>query len=699
MPEDEDSEAAGLLASLPDDLPLAEMARSCGLDPTRDFRGRNFKGFDFRGADLRGVDFSMCRLQGARFAGAYIEGACFDQAILAQAGLPATELATAADYEKFVSTWKPSSSWPINQGHLPIGATYFVSPGVVRTVSETEVFPPFSQQKSMRQYDLVERVLSYNPNADESLLNRAFVLGVKQHADLGALGGVPPSYRNVDIAGILADLKLDDATISAALAKNINLEDKVTGLELETLLGQEVSSLLADLSKIEHLDHISRAPEVADNFRKLLLAISSDIRVLLIKLAENLDRLRNLEFEPPESSRHYAQDAIEIYAPLAGRIGMQSMREELEELAFKHLHPEVYQVICDRLDALHARNVRLIEEFSIELKSRLSEAGITAQVYGREKKPFAIWRKMQNHQIAMEQISDIYGFRILVDSPAHCYQALAVAHSRWRAVPGRFKDYISTPKQNAYQSLHTTVVGPRHQRIEIQIRTLKMHDIAEAGVAALETSEAPGNETTTVRDNGASAKVHPFVSLRRLIGTLLEDSNPDEFLEHTRLELYRDQVFCYTPKGRIIELPRGATPIDFAYRLHTDIGDSCTAANVNGRQVPLSTQLQNGDLVDIRTSQGHSPPASWEKLAVTANARAAIRRAIRRQTSRIQDVELGRRLISAVAETFSIVYDDQQLRSVLDQFGHGSVEDVLAKVGRGELTPHEVGKAMYPSAF
>ena len=386
--------------------------------------------------------------------------------------------------------------------------------------------------------------------------------------------------------------------------------------------------------------------------------------MLLIKLADRLHNMRTLEHMKPESRQRVSEETLEIYAPLAGRMGMQTMREELEQLAFKWGSPEAYNTVVDKLAEIQEKNTGLVEEIIAALKAKLANAGLDAEIYGRDKKPFSIWRKMQNRQISLEQLSDIYGFRVVVDDLDACYRALGIVHSAWRAVPGRFKDYISTPKQNNYQSIHTTVVGPRHQWVELQIRTERMHQIAEYGVAA-HALYKDGIKLSEYSANGSAAaqKENPYIWLRRLVDTLLEGDNPEEFLEHTKLELFQDQVFCFTPKGRLIALPRDATPIDFAYAVHTDVGNSCVGAVINGRQLPLTTQLRNGDQVEILTAKGQTPPAAWERIAVTGKARSSIRRAAR-DALRRQYSELGRRLLVSAFRRIGQDYSDDQLKKV-----------------------------------
>src|SRR5262249_46087933 len=344
----------------------------------------------------------------------------------------------------------------------------------------------------------------------------------------------------------LTEFKLDDATIAAALLHDVIEDTDVTRAEIDQKFGKEIGALVEGLTKIKKLDLVTKKAEQAENFRKLLVAISTDIRVLLIKLADRLHNMRTLEHRTPESRRRVSEEALEIYAPLAGRMGMQTMREELEALAFRWANPEAYKTVVDKLADIHARNAGLVEEIDADLKAKLAQAGLHAEVYGRDKKPFSIWRKMQNRQISLEQLSDIYGFRVVVDSLDACYRALGIVHSAWRAVPGRFKDYISTPKHNNYQSLHTTIVGPRHQRVELQIPTAMMHQIADYGVAAHALYK---DGAATAANGAAPPKDNPYIWLRRLVDTLLEGDNPEEFLEHTKLELFQDQVFCFTPKG------------------------------------------------------------------------------------------------------------------------------------------------------
>jgi len=548
----------------------------------------------------------------------------------------------------------------------------------------------------MRQYELVERVLKYDPDADEGLLNRAYVYAMKAHSNQKRASGLPYFSHPLEVAAILTDLKLDDATIATALLHDVIEDTDATRAEIDSKFGKEIGALVDGLTKIKKLDLVSKRAEQAENFRKLLIAISTDIRVLLVKLADRLHNMRTLEHKRPDSRRRMSEETLDIYAPLAGRMGMQALREELEDHAFRWLHPEAYVALNERLQNLSSRNKGLVEEIGKALSERLAECGIKAEISGREKKPYSIWRKMQNKQIGLEQLSDIYAFRVLVGSIDDCYRTLGVIHTSWRTVPGRFKDYLSTPKQNGYQSVHTTVVGPRYQRVELQIRTRGMHHVAENGVAAHAAYKDAVNGTFKP-DAGPDKDSGPYIWLRRLVETLLEGNNPEEFLEHTKLELFQDQVFSFTPKGRLIALPRGATPIDFAYAVHTDVGNATVGAMINGRQQPLATVLRNGDEVEILTAKGQTPPAAWERIAITGRARSAIRRAAR-DAVRAQYSELGRRLITARFERAGVAYSDERLRKVLPKLGQKSVEDVLAGVGRSELSISDVLRAIAPEA-
>ncbi len=542
------------------------------------------------------------------------------------------------------------------------------------------------------------------PGADEALLNRAYVYAMKAHSNQHRASGDPYFSHPLEVAAILTDMKLDDATIATALLHDVIEDTTATRDEIDGMFGKEIGELVEGLTKIRKLDLVTKQAQQAENFRKLLVAISSDIRVLMVKLADRLHNMRTLEHVNPDKRARISEETLEIYAPLAGRMGMQELRDELEDHAFRWLNPEAYKTVNDRLKALSARNAGLVQEILAALQGKLASQSIDAEVDGREKRPYSVWRKAEKKQISLEKLADIYAFRVICDSVNECYRVLGLVHTSWNVVPGRFKDYVSTPKPNGYRSLHTTVVGPRHQRVELQIRTREMHDIAENGVAAHVLYKDGLN--VRLNGNGVAMALPPrrrssgdgaYQWLRRLVDTLVEGDNPEEFLEHTKLELFQDQVFCFTPKGSLIALPRGATPIDFAYAVHTDIGNQCVGARINGRHVPLVTELHNGDEVEILTSPVQTPPAAWENIAATGKARSAIRRASR-EALRHQYGELGRQILVSAFRVAGHDYSDETLQRSVHRLSQKSYEDVLVAVGRGELETAPVLKAAYPDA-
>jgi GTP diphosphokinase / guanosine-3',5'-bis(diphosphate) 3'-diphosphatase len=549
-----------------------------------------------------------------------------------------------------------------------------------------------SRPPILRQYELVEQVRRYNPNANEALLDRAYVYAMKAHGEQKRASGDLYFSHPLEVAAILTELKLDDATIAAALLHDTIEDTATTRTEIDQLFGADIGTLVDGLTKLKKLDLVSKQAAQAENLRKLLLAIASDVRVLLVKLADRLHNMRTLGVMQPETRRRISQETLDIYAPLAGRMGMHEMREELEDLAFRELNPEAHEVMSARLSDIARRNQDLISEIERQLTGKLADRGIKAEVRGRQKKPYSIWRKMERKSVAFEQLSDIFGFRVLVSSPEECYRALGIVHTTWPVVPGRFKDYISTPKQNDYRSLHTTVIGPGRQRVELQIRTFGMHQIAEYGIAAHALYKDAHGSPSEMLSRESSA----YAWLRRTIELLAEGSNPEEFLEHTKLELFHDQVFCFTPKGKLIALPRKATPIDFAYAVHTDVGNTAVGCKINGKVSPLVSELQNGDEVDIVTSKAQTaPPAAWESVVVTGKARAAIRRATRAAV-RAQYAGLGRRIVERLFERAKKEYSDEKLQGALPRLARASVEDVMAAVGRGEMKVSDVARAMYP---
>lgn len=546
----------------------------------------------------------------------------------------------------------------------------------------------------MRQYELVERVQRYKPDVNEALLNKAYVYAMQKHDHQKRASGDPYFSHPLEVAAILTDMHLDEATIAIALLHDTIEDTDATRTEIDEMFGSEIGQLVDGLTKLKKLDLVSKKAEQAENLRKLLLAISQDVRVLLVKLADRLHNMRTLDHVPPEKRQRIAEETMEIYAPLAGRMGMQDMREELEKLSFMHMNPEAYRAVTERLDEVMEQNRGVINEIERSLKDLFDEHKIKAQVTSRQKKPFSVFRKMEAKALSFEQLSDIFGFRVIVDTIEDCYRALYAIHTSWSMVPGRFKDYISTPKQNDYRSIHTTIVGPSRQRIELQIRTGEMHGVAEYGVAAHSIYKDFNGKPVTA-SHAVSKDTNAYAWLRQTIEALSEGDNPEDFLENTKLELFQDQVFCFTPKGRLIALPRGATPIDFAYAVHTDVGDSCVGAKVNGRVMPLVTELKNGDEVEIVRAANQVPPAAWESIVVTGKARSAIRRASR-AAIRKQYSGLGSRILERAFERAGHEFKPELIKPVLHRLARKDVEDVFTAVGRGELTSPDVLKAVHP---
>ena len=537
----------------------------------------------------------------------------------------------------------------------------------------------------LRQYELVDLVKSYDPDADEDALNKAYVFAMKKHGAQLRASGDPYYSHPIEVAGILTKFKLDSASIIAGLLHDTVEDTDTTVEEIRENFGDQVAQLVDGLTKLAMIEQKSANNKQAENFRKLLLAMSEDVRVLLIKLADRLHNMRTLHFlKKPEKRARIAKETLDIYAPLAERIGMQEVKTELEEIAFAELHKEAHDSIVARLNFLREQGNNLVPKIISQLEKDMQDNGIKATITGREKSPYSIWRKMQQKNASFEQLSDIMAFRICVDDIAACYQALGVVHSKYHMVPRRFKDYISTPKPNGYQSIHTGVIGPENTRIEIQIRTHEMHEIAEKGIAA-----------HWAYKQGQKAVGKNFRWIRELLEILEQASNPEEFLENTKLEMYNDQVFCFTPKGDLISLPINSTPVDFAYAVHSTVGDTCVGAKINGEIKPLRTVLQNGDQVEILTSKAQHPSTEWERFVVTGKAKAAIRRYVRTY-KRDQFITLGQQLLERTFKGENLEFSEKGLVNILPNFEAESIDDIYAKVGEGLVTAWDVMKAVYP---
>lgn len=537
----------------------------------------------------------------------------------------------------------------------------------------------------IRQYELVEKVRSYDPDADEDLINRAYVFAMRAHGTQTRASGDPYFSHPVEVAYILTSLRLDVASIVTALLHDTVEDTGVTLEEIEAQFGPEIRTLVDGVTKLSRLETKSENAKQAENFRKLLIAMSEDLRVLLVKLADRMHNMQTLKYiKSPEKRARIARETLEIYSPLAERIGMRNLKEELQDLAFAELFPEARESIVRRLDFLRDQGKAQTEKTSERLRALMLEHHLKPlEISGREKKPFSIWKKMEGKNVTFEQLSDIVAFRIVVETVSECYQALGAVHSAFHTVPGQFKDYISTPKANGYQSIHTSVIGPDQHRIEIQIRTRDMHDIAEYGVAAHWSYK-----------QGMVTDGKQFRWIRELLEILEKSAGPEEFLEHTKLEMYHDQVFCFTPKGDIIALPRGASPVDFAYAVHSAVGDRCVGAKVNGRIVPLRTQLKNGDQVEIITSKTQTPSPAWERFVVTGKARSEIRKFVRTQ-QRTEYINLGRAILAKSFKQEGKDLTDKMLEPALKPLGKKLVDDIFADVGEGVLGRTQVYEAVF----
>ena len=552
-----------------------------------------------------------------------------------------------------------------------------------------------ARRSALRQYELIEKVRSYDPSADEAVLNRAYVYAMRMHGSQKRASGDPYFAHPIQVAGILTDYRLDTATIVTALLHDTVEDTAATSDEIRRLFGGEIAELVEGVTKLTKLELNSEHTRQAENLRKFILAISKDVRVLMVKLADRLHNMRTLQhIKAPAKRERIARETLDIYAPLARSIGCHRICSELEELAFFHLHPLARDAINRRLASLRREQGGAVAMVSEEITERLQAAGVPSRVFGREKNPYSIWRKLQRKSIGFSQLSDIYAFRVIVDTEEDCYRALGVAHRAWPSVPDRFKDYISTPKRNNYRSLHTTVVGPRGMRIEMQIRTEAMDRIAEEGVAAhwRYKDASYGFDAEHQAEQGGR---DPLVNLRHLVQVLEHGGDVEELVEHAKLEMFLDQVFVFTPKGKLVSLPRGAMPLDFAYAVHTSVGDTCIGVKINGELKPLRTILTNGDVVEVIRGSKPVVPPDWRSLTVTGRARSAIRRHIR-QTEKEEFLRLGRVSVEQIFERAGKNLKDVSLRPILERFALESEEALFDAIGRGRVTPSQVLETAFP---
>ncbi|HLY77778.1 MAG TPA: bifunctional (p)ppGpp synthetase/guanosine-3',5'-bis(diphosphate) 3'-pyrophosphohydrolase, partial [Caulobacteraceae bacterium] len=527
------------------------------------------------------------------------------------------------------------------------------------------------------------------------MLNRAYVYAMRAHGAQLRASGDPYFAHPIEVAGILTDYRMDTATIVTALLHDVIEDTEVTRDEIARVFGEEIAELVEGVTKLSRLALTAEYKRQAENLRKFILAISRDVRVLLVKLADRLHNMRTLHFIKNAAKRErIARETLEIYAPLARSIGCHRICIELEELAFSHLNPVARDAIVRRLDALRAGQGEAVAMVSREVSAKLEEAGVGARVFGREKHPYSIWRKLQRKSIGFSQLSDIFAFRVIVDAEADCYRALGVIHRTWPCVPERFKDFISTPKRNNYRSIHTTVVGPRGMRIEMQIRTEPMDLVAEEGVAAhwRYKDQSYGFDPEAAEAAGGR---DPLANLRQLVQVLEHGGDSEELIEHAKLEMFLDQVFVFTPKGRLVSLPRGAMPLDFAYAVHTDVGDTCVGVKINGELRPLRTELTNGDVVEVVRGPKPQAPVDWRSLAVTGRARSAIRRHIR-LAEKEEFARLGRASLERTLERAGKGLSEVSLRPALERFALPTETELYDAIGRGRVTPGQVLEAVFP---
>ena len=539
----------------------------------------------------------------------------------------------------------------------------------------------------LRQYELIDRVLDYDPQADEALLNRAYVFSVNAHGSQKRASGDPYFSHPIEVAGILTDLHLDDETIATAILHDTVEDTVATPEEIERIFGPNVARLVDGVTKLSKIEAQTDTERAAENLRKFLLAMSDDIRVLLVKLADRLHNMRTLHFiAKPEKRRRIARETMDIYAPLAERIGMYEFMKEMQTLAFRELEPEAYDSITKRLAQLKEGGGDRIAKIASGLKLLLSRHGIEAEISGREKHPYSIWKKMQERHISFEQLSDVMAFRAMVPNEEDCYRALGLIHRRWHFVPARFKDYISTPKRNGYRSLHTSVIHAENRRIEVQIRTPEMHAEAEFGLAA---------HWAYKLDKVKPETQHSWIA--DLVEILDTAATPEELLEHTKMAMYQDRIFAFTPKGELHQLPKGATPLDFAYAVHTTLGDQTVGAKINGRHVSLRTPIENGDQVQILKSRAQEPQAAWLNFAITGKARASIRRHLRHKEEG-ETQALGRTIYEHLLQRLPAPLGSDAQTVALQRLHLPDEAALFTAIARRRLSDAEVMEALMPGS-
>lgn len=551
----------------------------------------------------------------------------------------------------------------------------------------------------IRIEDIVEKVAQHHSQADLDMLRRAYLFSARFHKGQNRASGEPYLVHPLEVANILADMQLDEVSVSTGLLHDV-VEDTLVDLDtIRKYFGDEVTHLVDGLTKIAQISHAPHEEQQAENVRKMLLAMVTDVRVVLVKLADRLHNMRTLQYLPPEKRRRIAQETLDIYAPIAHRLGMGKVRGELEDLAFRHLYPDDYRELAAQLEKRRTANETFLKDITKRIKQKMDEASVPyVQVEGRMKRLYSIWKKLRRQKIDFEQVYDLVAARVITPNEVrHCYAALGVIHNNWKPVPGRIKDWIATPRDNLYQSLHTSVVDTKGQPFEVQIRTEDMHRIAEEGVAA-HWKYKEGKRGT--HDDDA-----PLQMLRSLVEWTQEVKDSRDFLDSLKLDLYPRDVYAFTPMGKVIQMPRGATPIDFAYAIHSEVGHTCTGSRINGRMVPLRTQIQNGDVVEILTSPNAHPSRDWLNFIVTSRARNRVRHWVAEQ-QRAQSIEIGRKLFEKEALRFQLSAKkllsdaDGDFKKIANEYGYGRVDDLIAAIGYGKLMPRNViAKYLGPEKF
>jgi GTP pyrophosphokinase len=548
----------------------------------------------------------------------------------------------------------------------------------------------------LRLNDILDRVTAYHPEADLDLIKKAYVYSAKVHQGQIRKSGEPYLVHPLEVAGLLAEMRLDEASVVTGLLHDTIEDTLATREEIAELFGPEIADLVDGVTKLSQFSAGNTQEEKqAENFRKMVVAMAKDIRVLLVKLADRTHNMRTLEHMAAEKQERIARETLDIYAPLSNRLGIQWLKSELEDLSFRYLNPAAWQDLADRVEARARERDRFIAEVVETIRGKLAGNGLSAEVYGRVKHLYSIWRKMLQQSIDFEQVHDVIAFRVIVDDVAQCYEALGVIHSVWKPVPGRFKDYIAIPKPNMYQSLHTTVIGPRAERIEVQIRTHEMHKIAEEGVAAhWAYKEAKGSEKPSAKD------AQKFGWLRQLLEWQRDLTDPREFLESVKVDLFADEVFVFTPKGDVKSLPRGATPLDFAFAIHSDVGAHCVGAKVNGKIVPLRYKLKNGDSVEVLTSPQSHPSKDWLTFVKTSRAQNRIRSYIR-QLEHKRSLEIGREIVERELRRYGASLAKNEKSGDFDAaavaLGYKQGNDLLVAVGYGKVQPPQVLAQLLPA--